>query len=112
MENARIYALRALFAVFWLVCLWFRQWNDVRVGGREIDELGHAGGILVTEMAVNFHGQCATIFVTKPAGNGYSGLIKPVADRWRDADESDRDGRAPRDANPMATLFLEMLYCC
>jgi hypothetical protein len=39
----------------------------------------------------------------------YSDLIKAVVDGRRDADESDRNSRAPRDGNPMAALFLEIL---
>jgi len=59
-----------LAAVFWWVCLWFRQWNDVRFGWREIDELGHAGGMLVAEMAIDFHCQGTTILMAEPAGDG------------------------------------------
>jgi hypothetical protein len=54
-----------LAAVFWRVCLCFRQRNNVRLGRREIDELGHAGGMLVAQMAVNFHGQRAAVFVAR-----------------------------------------------
>ena len=56
--------------MFWWVCLWFRQRNNIRFGWREIDELGHAGGMLVAEMAIDFHGQRATVFVAEPAGDG------------------------------------------
>ena len=69
-RNARIYALRALLPCFGGSAFGFRQRNNVRVRRREIDELGHAGGMLVAEMAVNFHGQRAAVLVAKPAGDG------------------------------------------
>jgi len=69
-RNARIYALRALLPCFGGSAFGFRQRNNVRFGGREIDELRHAGGMLVAEMAVNFHGQRAAVFVAEPAGYG------------------------------------------
>ena len=59
-----------LAAVFWWVCLWFRQRNNVRFGWREIYELGHVGGVLVAEASVNFHRQCAAVFVAEPTGDG------------------------------------------
>jgi len=60
-----------LAAVFWWVCLWVpRQRNNVRFGWREIDELGHAGGMLVAEMAIDFHCQGATVLMAEPAGDG------------------------------------------
>ena len=59
-----------LAAVFWKVCLWFRQRNNVRFGWREIDELGHAGGMLVAEMAIDFHCQRAAVLMAEPAGDG------------------------------------------
>ena len=69
-RNARIYALRALLPCFGGSAFGFRQRNNVRFGGREIDELCHAGGMLVAEMAVNFHCQSATILMAEPAGDG------------------------------------------
>jgi hypothetical protein len=70
MENARMYALRALLECFGGPAFGFRQRNNVRVGWREIDELGHAGGMLIAEMAVNFHGRRAAVFVAGPSGDG------------------------------------------
>ena len=47
-----------------------RQRDDIRVGGREIDERGHTGRMLVAGVAVNFQGQCAAVLVAKAAGGG------------------------------------------
>jgi hypothetical protein len=44
--------------------------DNVRIGWREIDEFGHVGGVLVAEVAVNFHRQCAAVFVAEPSGDG------------------------------------------
>ena len=44
--------------------------NNFRFGRREIDELRHAGGMLVAEVAVNFHRQRAAVFVAEPSGDG------------------------------------------
>ena len=69
-RNARIYALRALLPCFGGSAFGFRQRNNVRFGGREIDELRHAGGMLVAEMAVNFHCQRAAVLVAEPSRDG------------------------------------------
>jgi hypothetical protein len=44
--------------------------NNIQCQCQIRDELGHAGGMLVAEKAIDFHGQRAAVLVAEPAGDG------------------------------------------